>query len=80
MRRRQVLTLLSVLAVYPAAALAQSKSIPKIGIVGSLNQRAIDELEMSRSLLNYVGSTLPDECYVALVTWQWLDRHAIVAA
>jgi putative ABC transport system substrate-binding protein len=45
MRRRQVLTLLSVLAAYPAAALAQSKSIPKIGIVGSLNQRAIDEFK-----------------------------------
>ena len=42
MRRRQVLILLSVLAAYPATALAQSKGIPKIGIVGSLNQGAID--------------------------------------
>jgi putative tryptophan/tyrosine transport system substrate-binding protein len=42
MRRRQVLSLLSVLAVYPANALAQSKAIPKIGIVGSLGQETID--------------------------------------
>jgi hypothetical protein len=25
--------------------------------------------EMSRSLLNYVGPTLPSDCYAALVTW-----------
>ena len=25
--------------------------------------------EMSRSLLNYVGPTLPNDCYAALVTW-----------
>src|SRR4051794_36512987 len=42
MRRRQVLSLLGVLAAYPATALAQSKGIPKIGIVGSLNQGAIN--------------------------------------
>jgi hypothetical protein len=42
MRRRQVLRLLSVLAAYPATTLAQSRGIPKIGIVGSLNQGAID--------------------------------------
>jgi hypothetical protein len=24
---------------------------------------------MSRSLLNYFGRTLPNECYAALVTW-----------
>src|SRR5215475_12788021 len=42
MRRRQVLSLLSIFAVYPAATLAQSKSVPKIGIVGSLDQGAID--------------------------------------
>src|SRR5947208_2744431 len=42
MRRRQVLSLLTVLAAYPALTLAQSKGIPKVGIVGSLNQGAID--------------------------------------
>ena len=45
MRRRQVLRLLSVLAAYPATSLAQAKHIPKIGIVGSLNQRAINEFK-----------------------------------
>ncbi|WP_407123115.1 ABC transporter substrate-binding protein [Bradyrhizobium sp. STM 3561] len=35
----------SVFAAYSAATLAQSKSIPKVGIVGSLNQRAIDEFK-----------------------------------
>lgn len=45
MRRRQVLSLLSVLAVFPTNAIAQSKGIPKIGIVGSLGQSTIDEFK-----------------------------------
>src|SRR5947209_3089355 len=42
MRRREFLSLVSVLAAYPAIAVAQSKTNPKVGIVGSLNQSAID--------------------------------------
>lgn len=42
MRRRQLLSLLGGLTIYPANALAESKRIPRVGIVGSLGQETID--------------------------------------
>jgi len=45
MRRREFLGLVSVVAACPVTALAQSKTIPRIGIIGSLNQNAVDSFK-----------------------------------
>jgi hypothetical protein len=42
MRRRDFLSFLSVVSACPVTALAQSKAIPRIGIIGSLGQAAVD--------------------------------------
>ena len=45
MRRRDFLNLVTATAAYPFAAIAQSKAVARIAIVGSLGQSAIDAIK-----------------------------------
>jgi len=56
MRRRDFISLLSVTAAYAFPAIAQSKAIPRIAIIGSLNQGAIDALKDSLREFGLVDS------------------------
>src|SRR5450631_3370821 len=56
MRRRDFISLLSVTAAYTFPAIAQSKAIPRIAIIGSLNQGAIDALKDSLREFGLVDS------------------------